>query len=69
MGHFHILKCDEKIFPVPGGKMIDWVRCHNFPPGDWKYHFFTLKDVEMPFPLEMSGFHPVFFLINPLKTH
>ena len=25
--------------------------------------------VEMPFPLEMKGFQPVIFLINPLKNH
>ena len=46
MGHFHILKCEEIILPVPR---------------NWKYHFSTLKDVEMPFPLEMKGYHQVIF--------
>ena len=31
----------------------------------WEYPFFTQKDVEMPFPLEMRWLSPC----NPLKTH
>ena len=29
--------------------------------GQWKYNFLTQKEVKMPFPLEMSGFHHVIF--------
>ena len=47
MGHFHI------------GKNYDLVPLSIiFSLGQYKYHFFPQRDVEMPFPLEMSRFHP-----------
>ena len=35
-----------------------------FPLGTGNNHFFTIKDVEMPFPIDMRGLHPV---ITPNK--
>ena len=60
MEHFHIHLCEEMIFSLPSS--------HHFSRRQWKYHFFTLKDVEMPFPLEMKGMSPCNLIINPLKN-
>ena len=42
---------------------------HIFKSKDGLIFFFNLKDMEMPFPLEMRRFSPFKFLLNPLKNH
>ena len=38
-----------------------------FPPWDWKYNFFTFKDVEMSFQLEMRRFYPIILFDKSIK--
>ena len=58
MGHFAPLSTEKGYFHSQGKKWLNKVKGNHFSP---KYNFFTLKDLEMPFPLEMRGFPTVIF--------
>ena len=60
---FHILLCEEIIYPLTKEKMMNSYLINNFSLGQWKYHFFAQKDVRNE---EISSCN---FSIYLLKNH
>ena len=76
-GHFHILLCDEIIFPLPSGKKVmdwgtkGWLRTsvQHFLPLAVEIPFLHSKVCENAIPVRNEGISVCNISINPLKNY